>query len=124
MARSLRIEMTEVRFGRRAESCFFGLEKSWAAGPTAWLRLTLFDKPVTKVVVEFRWHYRVHGSQSIVEMTGARWGETALMKYSALIFTANLIWLYWNGSLSLIETFTITSISNTYYYQNRIVFRA
>lgn len=72
------------------ESCFFGLEKSSAAGRNAWLRLTLFDKPVTKVFVEFRWHYRAHGSQSIVEMTGARWAETALMKYSSLIFTANL----------------------------------
>lgn len=70
VAQSLRIQAIEVCSGRRAENCFFGLEKSWAAGPTAWLRLTLFDKPVTKVVVEFRWHYRVHGSQSIVEMTG------------------------------------------------------
>lgn len=94
VAQSLRIQAIEVRSGRRAESCFFGLEKSWAAGPTAWLRLTLFDKPVTKMVEEFRWHYRVHGSRSIVEMTGVRWGETALMKYSIWIFTANLRWLY------------------------------
>lgn len=105
----------------RAESCCFGLEKSSAAGPNAWLRLTLFDKPVTKVVVEFRWHYREHGSQSIIEMTGVRWAETALMKYSSLIFTANLRCSYWNVSPALIETFGIISINNTY-YQNLIVF--